>query len=222
MKHQETPKVKDNRVINIYIYISRMSFIAYTYLHLTAALGTTALSSEYPIVKQSSATLLIENILVLIMLYVISYSNPGPLKYALFVILCVLIGQIISPGVKSAKRKGTLRTVLASVAGIFIAMSAVGFIDNQNLLGFGAYLFAALLGLILARLVLILYVSASKPRGLENTNNLFSWVSTILFALFVAYDTQRLKERQQKPYDYISSSLGLFLDIINLFSSENR
>jgi FtsH-binding integral membrane protein len=202
-----------------------MSFIGYTYLHLTAALGATALSSEYPLFKQSLKTLIVENIFALIILFILMYSRPGPLKYALFLVFCILIGQILSTGVKLAKKKGTLRTVLASVAGIFIAMSAVGFIDNQNLLGFSAYLFAALIGLILARVVSIaLYISESKskPRDLENTDNILSWVSTILFALFVAYDTQLLKQRQQKPYDYINSSLGLFLDIINIFSSENR
>jgi FtsH-binding integral membrane protein len=200
-----------------------MSFIGYTYLHLTAALGATALSSEYPLFKQSLKTLIVENIFALIILFILMYSRPGPLKYALFLVFCILIGQILSTGVKLAKKKGTLRTVLASVAGIFIAMSAVGFIDNQNLLGFSTYLFAALIGLILARVVSIaLYISESKPRDLENTDNILSWVSTILFALFVAYDTQLLKQRQQKPYDYINSSLGLFLDIINLFTSENR
>jgi FtsH-binding integral membrane protein len=221
MKHQETRRVGSNHLIKM--YNSRMSFIGYTYLHLTAALGATALSSEYPLFKQSLKTLIVENIFALIILFILMYSRPGPLKYALFLVFCILIGQILSTGVKLAKKKGTLRTVLASVAGIFIAMSAVGFIDNQNLLGFSTYLFAALIGLILARVVSIaLYISESKPRDLENTDNILSWVSTILFALFVAYDTQLLKQRQQKPYDYINSSLGLFLDIINLFTSENR
>ena len=200
-----------------------MSFIGYTYLHLTGALAITSLSSENPLFKQSLLPLIAENILALIILYLMMYNRPGPLKYILFVLFCLLIGQILSPGVKAAQKKGTLRTVLASVAGIFLAMTVLGFIDNQNMLGLGAYLFAALMGLILARFVLIaINISEPTPLGLENTNNLLSWASTTLFALFVAYDTQRLKEKQQKPYDYINSSVGLFLDIINLFSSENR
>ena len=48
-------------------------------------------------------------------------------------------------------------------------------------------------------------------------NTILSWVGTVLFALYIAYDTQALKERQQKPYDYVNASLGLFIDIINLF-----
>lgn len=215
MKHQEKISLKSDN--------SRMSFIGYTYLHLTGALGIAALSSERPLFKQSLPLLLVENIAALTILYLMTNNKYSPLKYVLFVLFCVLIGQILSPGVKAAEKKGTLRTVLASVAGIFLAMTTLGFIDNQNLLGMGAYLFVALIGLLIARLLLIAFnISDPRAKGLSDTNNLFSWVSTILFALFVAYDTQRLKERQQKPYDYINSSLGLFLDIINLFSSENR
>ena len=35
----------------------------------------------------------------------------------------------------------------------------------------------------------------------------------LLFAVFVAYDTQMLKRKAKKPYDYVDASLGLFLDI---------
>jgi FtsH-binding integral membrane protein len=97
-------------------------------------------------------------------------------------------------------------------------MTLVGFIDNQNILGFGGYLFAALLGLIVARLILI-FTSLGNPQDFTKINTLLNWFSTILFAIFVAYDTQRLKAKKPKM-DYIDASLALFLDIINLFNSE--
>jgi FtsH-binding integral membrane protein len=55
----------------------------------------------------------------------------------------------------------------------------------------------------------------------KTTNTVFSWVATILFSAFTAYDTQRLKEdaRSSKAPDYINSSLGLYLDFLNLFES---
>ena len=150
-----------------------------------------------------------------------SWTTPGPYKYVLFIAFAYLIGQVISPAVERAEEKGILREVLASVAGIFLAMTIVGFTDNQHFLQFGPCLIVALIGLIVARLVLI-FSGMSNPDSTDftKTNTLLSWFGTILFAAFVAYDTQLLKLRQKKPYDYVQSSLGLFLDIVNLFSGQ--
>jgi FtsH-binding integral membrane protein len=194
-----------------------MSFIGITYLHLTGALGLTAVSSEYPISSLPSMKI-VDIILSFVLIFAISFTPFGPLKYLFFILFCLVIGQLLSPRVKDLQSKGALREILASVAGIFLAMTLVGFIDNQNILGFGGYLFAALLGLIVARLILI-FTSLGNPQDFTKINTLLNWFSTILFAIFVAYDTQRLKAKKPKM-DYIDASLALFLDIINLFNSE--
>jgi FtsH-binding integral membrane protein len=103
-------------------------------------------------------------------------------------------------------------------------MTIIGFVDNQNFLGFGGYLFAALIGLILARIALLI-ANLSSPDAInfKKVNTWINWFATVLFAIFVAYDTQRLKDKQvQKSKNYVNSSLGLFLDIINLFVSQDN
>jgi len=199
-----------------------MSFIGLTYLHLTAALVVTAVSSEYPLSKSPFVTLA-EIIAVFILIFLLTGAKPGPYKYALFAAFCLLIGQLISSKVDKLQEKGTLRNVLASVGGIFVAMSIVGFLDNQNILGFGGYLFAALVGLIIARIALIV-ADMAGPDSMDFTkiNTLLNWFATILFSFYVAYDTQRLKDKTvQRGKDYVDASLGLFLDIINLFSAQS-
>ena len=197
-----------------------MSFVGLTYLHLTAALGITAVSSEYPL-SSSAIVGVVEFIVTLVLIFLMEFAKPGPYKYVLFIAFCILIGQSLAPLVASAEKKGILREVLASVAGIFIAMTVVGFVDNQNFLGFGGYLLAALVGLILARVGLLI-AGYADPGSVDfkKMNTWLSWFSTGLFALFVAYDTQKLKGKQRKPYDYVDASLGLFLDIVNLFAGE--
>jgi len=197
-----------------------MSFIGITYLHLTAALGVTAVSSEHPLTTSPIVGIL-EFVAIFGILELLISAPPGPYKYALFALFCALIGQALAPAVKRAEAKGILREVLASVAGIFIAMSIVGFADNQNFLKFGGYLCAALLGLIIARFALII-MDLADPNSMDftKTNTILNWVATILFAVFVAYDTQLLKKKQKKPYDYVNASIGLFLDIINLFAAQ--
>ena len=78
---------------------------------------------------------------------------------------------------------------------------------------------AALVGLLIARLVAFLMTPDSTAA--KTTNTAFSWIAAILFSAFTAYDTQRLKEdaRSTKAPDYINSSLGLYLDFLNLFEA---
>jgi len=199
-----------------------MSFIGLTYLHLTAALVVTAVSSENPLSKSPLVTIA-EIIAVFVLIFLLTAAQPGPYKYFLFAAFCFLFGQLLSSKVDKLQAKGTLREVLVSVGGIFVAMSVVGFLDNQNILGFGGYLFAALLGLIIARIALMV-ANMAGPDSLDFTkmNTLLNWFATILFSFYVAYDTQRLKEKRvQRGKDYVDASLGLFLDIINLFSAQS-
>ena len=147
------------------------------------------------------------------------FSRPGPYKYFLFATFSILIGQLLAPQVQTLEAKGQLREVLASVAGIFLAMTVVGFVDKQNFLGFGGYLMAALIGLIVARIFLIVVKLGDPTSDVTKTNTLLNWVGTGLFAVFVAYDTQVLKQRKNK--DYVDASLNFFLDIINLFTLQS-
>ena len=190
-----------------------------TYLHLTGALALTAVSSEYPIVISPLAGLILF-FAIFVLIFLIIPARPGPYKYFLFALFAIIIGQTLAPLVDKLQARGTLREVLFSVAGIFLAMTAVGFLDNQNVLGFGPYLVAALLGLIVARLIL-LFTQVDPSINVEKANSYLNLFATGLFAVYVAYDTQLLKEKQRKPYDYVNASMGLFLDIINLFTSQS-
>ena len=192
-----------------------MSHIGITYLHLTGALALTAVSSERTLLPGGT---LLAAILSFVLIFLLGFARPGPYKYFLFATFSILIGQLLAPQVQTLEEKGQLREVLASVAGIFLAMTVVGFVD-KGLLGFGAYLMAALIGLIVARLFLIVVKLGDPTSDISKTNTVLNWVGTALFAVFVAYDTQVLKQR--KNTDYVDASLNLFLDIINLFSLQS-
>ena len=104
--------------------------------------------------------------------------------------------------------------------GVFVAMMVLGFYDKQSLLGFGPYLLAGLVGLIIGQVVVMLFVDEKKGafRVLDS-------VAVLLFAVLTAYDIQVLKEvKKMCKYirggpDYPSASVGLYLDFLNLFSN---
>jgi FtsH-binding integral membrane protein len=102
-------------------------------------------------------------------------------------------------------------------------MMALGFYDRQNMLGFGPYLLAGLIGLILAQALVMIFAS---PAEKEKAINWLRLIGIALFAVLTAYDVQLIKEgasgcRAAKKAgmapDYPSESLGLFLDFVNIF-----
>jgi len=196
------------------------SFIGITYLHLLGGLGITALSAKNPI--SSNPYIYILNVIILlIIVWFIESMKPGPFKYFVAFVFVTIIGQIIASFVKNLEDKKILDDVLIIVAGIFSAMTALGFYDNQNVLGFGPYLFAGLIGLIIARIILIfMSLGNTSEKVVSTTDIVLSWVGTVIFSIYVAYDTQRIKEDARlKEKDYVNSSIGLLLDVVNLFQN---
>ncbi len=195
-----------------------MSFVGITYLHLAGATALTAASAEYPI-TQHKFWPLIAGLLAFLLVFLLMRLSPGPLKYIVFGVFVVLLGQMISVTARRLGQKGLLDDVILTVLGIFLAMSVAGFLAGNRILGFGTYLFAALLGLVIARIVLlVLGIMTTTPT--EKVQTILSWFGTILFSIFVAYDTAVLQARgrlREKNPDYVDASLGLFLDIVNLF-----
>lgn len=200
-----------------------MGFVGMTYLHLFGATAITALSANYPMIDKP-VWLIVSALVSFILFFVVLYMAPGPLKYILFGLYVIFLGQSLSRIAKELRQKGLLEEVLASVLGIFLAMTAVGYYAGDRMLGFGIYLFAALVGLLLGRVGLFIagLTDAVSSDTFKQANTWLSIIGSVLFSVFIAYDTSvlqmRAKVREKRP-DYIDASLGLFLDIINLFAS---
>jgi FtsH-binding integral membrane protein len=100
-----------------------------------------------------------------------------------------------------------------SIFGLMLAFSVL--IAGFNIyLGrqFGAFLFWALLALIIAKLVNMLGPQLSTIR------KVLSYIGLGLFSLFVVYDTSQILSRDYYG-DFITASLDYYLDILNLFTN---
>jgi len=197
-------------------------FIANTFAHLLGGLFITGISTENPLinnVENKPMTHFAFIIATIVLLFIVMATEPGPIKYVLFTALSYVIGQILVALASRLKQKGLLGPTLLNVAGIFTTMAVIGLIDNQNMLGWGVYLSAALIVLLITMLAGALFVSDKKTQ-----NSMGTWISravVVLFTLFIGFDIQVLKENallcDGNP-DYVNESLHLYLDIINLFS----
>jgi FtsH-binding integral membrane protein len=197
-------------------------FIANTFAHLLGGLFITGISTENPIVKDVKNKPITHFgfiIAVLVLLYVTTNFDVGPTKYALFVLLCVFVGQTLVAFVDRLEQKQILTPTLLTVGSIFSTMTVIGLIDNQNMLSWGVYLGAALIVLLITMLLSALFISDKKTQ-----NSAQLWISramVVLFTFYIGFDVEILKENANlcmgNP-DYINESINLYLDIINLFS----
>jgi FtsH-binding integral membrane protein len=204
-----------------------------TFSHLAVALTIAATSAEYSDLGKSISvpsspflSFLLSLVISLILLFGVSWTSPGnPMKYVFFLLFAYWMGQVMKPFVNNLEANKLLVRVLLLTLGVFIGLTAVGFYDNQNTLGFGPYLLAALMGLIVTRLLIYTFATSEERAKAEN------WLSLIgvaIFSVFIVYDTQLIKAnaricksllRSGRKPDYPAESLGLFLDFLNLFQN---
>jgi len=196
------------------------NYFAFVYLHLAAACAIAFCSAEFiQGIEQSAWTSILNALIGFGALFGIMLLAPGSaLQYICFVIFALSVGQSSQTLLQHDEHKQILGRVLMTLGGLFAGMTALGFYDRQNLLGFGPYLFAGLLGLLAAELGYGAYLFA----GGKDTSPL-SYIADfgiLLFTIYLAYDTQRLKQKAGvcKVPNYPNDSLGLFLDVANLFN----
>lgn len=204
-----------------------------TFSHLAVALTIAATSAEYSDLGKSITvpgspflSFLVSFAISLLLLFGVLWTSPGnPLKYVFFLSFAFWMGQIVKPFVKNLEENKLLVRVLLLTLGVFIGLTAVGFYDNQNTLGFGPYLLAALIGLIVTRLLIYTFAT---PEERAKAENWLALMGVAIFSLFIVYDTQLMKAnarmcksllRSGRKPDYPAESLGLFLDFLNLFEN---
>ena len=136
---------------------------------------------------------------------------PIPIKVAIFSILAYISGMALH-------NVPNLQEALLEVVGIFIGMLVAGIFTVQ--MGYkldilGQILFFSLLTILIARVINI-YVR--RTRDEEKNSIVPSRIVTILFALFVVYDTNKILQRNYSG-NFVNASLDYFLDIFNLIRS---
>lgn len=115
---------------------------------------------------------------------------------------------------------GSIALAAVATAGLFGAMSIIGYTTQVDLTRYGSYFLMALIGLFIAIIVNAFWA-----------NSIFDWIVTVaailLFIGLTAYDTQSIKKQMIVALNRgddnliarsaILGALRLYLDLINLF-----
>lgn len=199
------------------------------YLWMTLALAVTGLTSLYvassPGLVQSifasRGTFWLLVIAELALVFILSarimkmsFSTAG----IMFALYSVLNGVTMS-FIFIAYTSTSIATAFFVTAGMFAAMSFLGFVTKKDLSSFGSFFTMALIGLIIASVVNI-FLNSSVMYWI------ITYVGVLLFVGLTAYDTQKIKQMLIEYGDEVNDStqklaligsLSLYLDFINLF-----
>jgi len=200
-------------------------YLAYTFAHWLAAVLIAAGGTQIHVldIYNKGVYFLVLLATIGILFPMLSLPN-GILKYLLFITFSLLLGLTLQPLEKQLEQKGLLFEVLILSFGVFVPMVVLGFYDKFNLIPWTNYLMAGLVGLIIARLILLGLAMTGyySDANITAASKILSTIAVALFAFLTTRDMESVR-RQAKMCkgnpDYISASLGLFLDALNIFGS---
>lgn len=156
--------------------------------------------------------------LVIALMWGLRRMSPG-VAITMFFVYAALNGLTLSL-IFFAYSLGSISAAFFTTAGLFGAMTVVGFTTKVDLSKYSSYFMMGLIGLVIA-MVVNMFIG-SGPLDL-----LISIVGVVLFTALTAYDTQKIKNMAADPTIEADGSLAmklsimgaltLYLDFINLF-----
>lgn len=153
--------------------------------------------------------------IILVMSFCRNMLTSGALA-VLLLLFSAVEGMLFGP-LLIAYTSQSIGLAFGCAAGMFGAMALYGAFTKRNLSTMGRTLFMLLIGLIIAGI-------ANMFWGNSTFDLITSAIGVIVFALFTAYDTQRLlqeglfcTDEDMRRKGAILGALTLYLDFINLF-----
>jgi hypothetical protein len=201
-------------ILNTYAYLLFMILFLYTtHLYIIKHLLNTPLLNYFFL-------LFIVNIVILLRLMYIPAFHPVE-KHLYLITWLVSFALISYPMTLKANRMDPSALTEIMVICLSLTLAATGlvvFFPKLVTPAWGLPLFLGLTGLIVAQIFSLFL----------NTKSLYiTYFAIALFTMFISYDTQLAisasKTCVEGKADYIKYSMGLFLDVVNLFVNlENR
>jgi modulator of FtsH protease len=136
------------------------------------------------------------------------------LLYGFTFVSGLTLGQVVDAYIGAGLGAIVLQAV--AITGVMTGgLAAYAVTTKRDFSGLAPYLFIGLLGFIVAGLIGIFF-------GGSLFSFILGWAGAILFSLLLVYDVQRAKYAEDTMGNAVVITLGIYLDIINLFLSVLR
>ena len=190
------------------------SLLTKTFINLIFQLSITALNVYLLRNREVSGfVMIISFILLFVIMFPILISNlPIIYKLILFIIFSIGFGITLSP-VNKVNKEVLTASVIGTIS-IFITFFIMGLIITSygyNISWLGGILLISLFILIITGLI-------SMICGVSTlSHKVYLYFGLLVFSLYVLFDTNQILSDSTYKKDFISASMGYYLDVINIF-----
>lgn len=201
----------DGYVLNVYLYITLGLLIMIFAVHVIA-------KRSFPITRTKALLSMGIALIAILVLFMIRADNVL-LNHLVWVVFLLAISVSVYFIWRYTQYKGILESTLAMVFCIFVGLSLmVYFKPDWVQLSWGPALTWALFIGLLAWVIPMFFTNVNET---SKYHRLLSGIFVFVFCLFILYDTKLLQEKAKSCVypDYPKDSLGLILNIVNLFSN---
>lgn len=219
---------------NVTSQLTDKSYLSTTYIYVFMALLLIVLINDTNFIQIDSGmkytALGFLALILVVALQFISQENQV-MKHLVWIALIGTIGLLLSPAIDAARSQNILNKVLITISVMFIVMTyfahtqPLGYLDAWQ-----PYLFAGLIGIVVSSLTNVIFSDLGSS-GFNTRDLVISGIAALLFNGFLFYDSQKIiKESKVLSNvcvgkdnlicaDYPTKSLGVILDLVNLFTS---
>ena len=141
-----------------------------------------------------------------------SFSKNAGISFLGYNLVVLPVGAVVSMVVSTYVKSDSIGQVYQAIvytAIITFVMIVLSIIFPNFFSRIGGFLFMCLIGLIVAEITALFLF--------PGTQNIFSWLGAILFALYIGHDHWKAQQFPKTLDNAVDSALDLYLDIINLF-----
>jgi FtsH-binding integral membrane protein len=201
------------------------NYIFNTYLYLILSIAITLITLEtiaYNKIYLNDSSIIGIFLCSIVLLIIMMMTSPKYIliKHLLFFIFLFFIAITQYPLYINNKilfNQTGITTIILLIFLSYIAINYPQYIGDNWL----KYLLMALVCIIITRLVEMGLIWYNKIEPRNKYGRFISYISIIIFIMFILYDTKQVQENAKKciTADYINESLNLYLDVINLFAN---
>lgn len=162
--------------------------------------------------KQSFIFYLLLSLCLILVLVLI--PMPVWLKLVIFTFFAMVIGAMLHNATLIVPEQLITQALIGTMS-IFIILSIVAILlaaMGIDLGWLGMILFGALIGLLIATILIIVF----EKKATSTVHKVLLVLGLILFSIYVVYDTNIILQRNYNK-DFITASIDFYLDIINIF-----
>lgn len=191
------------------------SFLSKVFIHLICQLIITAVVAYLMRGKEiSGLELFLIFIAQMILIFLILFIKPGHYIYKiiLFIIFSVSFGIILSP-LNNVNREILIASLLGTIT-VFVVFFVLGLIVTSygyDLSWLSAFLLVSLILLIFTGFITY-FCNVSST-----VHKIYLYAGLVIFSLYVLMDTNDILTKDIFRRDFVASTMGYYLDILNLF-----